>query len=499
MKKLGHKTTTRDNKTIFFSKLKEHMVKQLIWKRSKDVKSVKRKENRRRKRTNLRMEAVSSQKCKSSSRPSKRLRRRRQSKHDDELVRRKSYRNRPSCRQNSIYPDLTSTTPLRTVDPQGVQGKPPPKKHRKSKENILMPPPIHSEHLSVKGLDNLGQTCYFNCIVQCLFHCPLFREGIENVPQSTRSIPILRELQRLFTRMARSNSSTHLSPSRCFSAAMKIPECERAEMNRHQQEDARGFFLMLVEYLRKVLKPLSELFEGELLSTLSCQRCSHSRVTSVPFKLLALSLPADSNEQYSDGIPRTHHINDLLEGFVRPEFITGFTCTECGVRDITEKKLDILSTPQILVLGLKRFKGLRKLNDFVEFPLELRLRYVSAGNEQHQRYQITGVVLHKGPSIAAGHYISIVYSEGIWLEINDSSVQEVSWEMVKKNGSISTVLSATIRLQLFLYFKPNSSWVGFYQPVNSENHLWGHGRTVNPLYLYVIVVLSLADWASTNQ
>ena len=52
-------------------------------------------------------------------------------------------------------------------------------------------------------------------------------------------------------------------------------------------------------------------------------------------------------------------------------------------------------------------------------------------NEQHQAYRITGVVVHKGPSIAAGHYISYVYSEGIWLETNDSSIREVQWEAVK--------------------------------------------------------------------
>ena len=431
VKQMGYKATTRDNKMNLFCKLKEHMVKQMVWKPSKDVKPSERKEDRRRKRAYQKMEAKSSQECKSSSRPSKRLRRRRQSKHDDELVRRKSYRNRSSCKRNSIYSDLTSTTPLRTVDPQGVQGKPPPKKHRKSKEKILMPPPIHAEHSSVKGLDNLGQTCYFNCIVQCLFHCPLFRDAIENVSQSARSFPVLRELQRLFTRMARPTSSTHLSPSRYFSAAMKISECESAGMNKNRQEDASAFFMMLVEHLRLKLKPLSELFEGELLSKLTCQRCSHSVAMSVPFKFLAISLPLDSNEQYSYALPGTHDIYDLLDGFVRPEFITGYNCTNCGVQDITEKKLDILSTPQILVLGLKRFKGIRKLNDFVQFPLELSLEYVNVDNEQYQLYQIAGVVVHKGPSIAAGHYISYVYSEGIWFEINDSSVREVEWEIVR--------------------------------------------------------------------
>ena len=202
-------------------------------------------------------------------------------------------------------------------------------------------------------------------------------------------------------------------------------------MHKNKQEDARGFFLMLMEHFFRKFKPLSDLFEGDHRSTLTCRRCFHPSRTNEPFKLLALSLPADNNEQGSYDISRTHDISHLLDGFLRSEFITGYNCTHCGVQDITEKKLDILSTPKILVLGLKRFKGLRKLTDFVEFPLQLSLKYVNVGNEQHQLYRITGVVVHKGPSIAAGHYISYVYSEGIWFEINDCSVREVGWEIVR--------------------------------------------------------------------
>ena len=36
VKQLGFKTTTKDNKFALFCKLKEHMVKRLVWKTSKD-------------------------------------------------------------------------------------------------------------------------------------------------------------------------------------------------------------------------------------------------------------------------------------------------------------------------------------------------------------------------------------------------------------------------------------------------------------------------------
>ena len=394
------------------------MVKQKLWKVSKEFKVSKRKGSQRRKPTGQRVESDRVRKRRAQELES-------QSPNVSNSLLRQSKRFRRSTKSKKL-PNPRQTDHLRR--PKKKKQK--TKKHGKSEESMIFPQPLHSEPTSFHGLENLGQTCYFNSIVQCLFHCPLFREAIENIPHSVRSIPVLRELQRLFTRMARPTSSTHLSPSRCFSAAMKISQCENAGMNKNRQEDARGFFLMLVEHLRQKMKRLSKLFEGELLSSVVCQRCSYSRVINVSFKYLALSFPADSNDQYSYGIPRTHDIEDLLDGFVRPEFVT-YRCDQCGVQGIAEKKLDILRTPQILVLGLKRFDGLRKINDFVAFPSKLGLKYANAGDEEHQRYQITGVVVHEGPSITAGHYLSYVCSEGIWLEINDSSVREVSWEIAK--------------------------------------------------------------------
>ena len=114
-----------------------------------------------------------------------------------------------------------------------------------------------------------------------------------------------------------------------------------------------------------------------------------------------------------------------------PEIISGYHCTQCATHHPAEKKLDILSTPKVMVLQLKRFSGLQKIDDLVKFPSQLRLKFVGAGNERHHSYQITGVVFHRGSTIASGHYISYVNAEGKWLEADDSSIREVSWEMVR--------------------------------------------------------------------
>ena len=90
--------------------------------------------------------------------------------------------------------------------------------------------------------------------------------------------------------------------------------------------------------------------------------------------------------------------------------------------------------PKILVLQLSRFNGLNKIEEYVRFPSQLRLNYASADNGQYQLYRITGVIVHEGPNITSGHYISYFPAEDKWIEANDRTIQEVHWDIVRKKN-----------------------------------------------------------------
>ena len=329
---------TRDNKGVLFGKLKEHMVKQKLWKVSKEKKVSKRKGSKRRKPIGQRVEGDQVRKKKTQELKTV------CSKVSNSALRQKRSKRSKKCKRltNPTMSDYLGRAKKR-------QRK---KKYDISEEKALVPQLLHPERISFHGLENLGQTCYFNSIVQCLFHCPLFREAIKSVAQPVLSVAVLRELRLLFIQMGKKSSLEFLKTHRSFSAAINIPECKEAHMNKNRQEDACIFFLRLIEHFRKKLKPLADIFEGDLRSTLTCQRCFSSYIKTEPFGLLPLAFPEDKNEH---DVLHTHDVYDLLDDFVTPEIISGYNCDRCSTQSPTEKTLDILSTPKVLLLLLKRF------------------------------------------------------------------------------------------------------------------------------------------------
>ena len=94
--------------------------------------------------------------------------------------------------------------------------------------------------------------------------------------------------------------------------------------------------------------------------------------------------------------------------------------------------MNIINFPQLLVVHLSRFdSGLEKIDTFVHFPIQLTTEYIRDGNGRQLSYRLTGMIVHKGPSIAEGHYIACVLIDGNWYQANDKIVTEVSLQTVR--------------------------------------------------------------------
>ena len=384
VKQMRYKATTRDNKIILFSLLKEHMVKRLLWKTSKPAKT---KQNQSRKRSAQAVEADSSVTCKSSLRPSKRRRRNTASKKEYHQSRRST------------------------------------QKH--SSRNRFVPQELPT--FITKGLWNLGNSCYFNSVVQCLYHCLTFRSAIETVSSEVLHVPVVNQLQILFGDMTAVSPFPYITPTECLTAAMNIPLCKRAGMIVNgPQQDASEFLVHLLTHFEEKCRPLSNIFAGKLVSTRTCQHCFYTFRKNEPFKLYSLQMD----------LPTTNAIHPidlymLMDHFHRTEDLPDSHCEHCNTHN-SKKKLSIITLPRILVIHLSRFRGLQKMDEYVRFNAQISIEYNIQNNDYNTQYQLTGIVVHIGASIAVGHYVAYVRAGEMWFKMNDSKVRTVTWSTVKR-------------------------------------------------------------------
>ena len=427
VKQLGRKATTRDNKMVLFCKLREHMIKRLLWNTSKDSKPSKRKDDQLRKRP-----------AQEVRRRSKRLRGSRQSK-EDHNQRSRSTRNLSSRKRRSALVDLPSRTQKEHEKKKKRLGRTKVQVSNISirKHGIVDPNIINdfsrfvsqqSNTLSCKGLWNLGNSCYYNSVVQCLYRCPTFREAIETVAPEGLRVVVVKKLQKLFKDMGAASYFPYITPTECLTAVMNIPECKRAGMKVNgRQQDASEFLLHLLEHFRQKFRPLSDIFEGQVVSTNKCHHCSYSFHTNQPFKLYTLHMDLPSTLE-----TQTFDLYKLMDHFHRKTILYGFTCGQCNTLNSMMKKISIIALPKVLVIHLSRFRGLQKVDKHVRFSAQTSIRYNIDGNEYNTQYRIIGIVVHLGPSIIGGHYITYIRAREKWFKINDHIVSAVRWSTVRK-------------------------------------------------------------------
>ena len=129
----------------------------------------------------------------------------------------------------------------------------------------------------------------------------------------------------------------------------------------------------------------------------------------------------------------TLDISYRLKKYFQREIIHQASCPQCGVVGLTVKNLNIINAPQVLVFHLSRFHdGFDKIDTFVEFHTDFGTDYITDENGQQVTYRLTGLILHTGFSIAAGHYIAYFLSDGHWYEANDKHIRQVSWQEVRQ-------------------------------------------------------------------
>jgi len=325
------------------------------------------------------------------------------------------------------------------------------------------------------GLENFGNTCYCNSVLQALYFCTPFREGVlafaETIDREAEET-IYTCLADLFVQIhSHRKKSGVISPKKFVQRLKKDNDQFCGFMHQDAHEFLNHLLLRISEILEKEqreerendsmnasasdsesLSPtwVQRIFEGKLVHETKCLRCE--TVTSREEVFMDLQLAIEHNCSLTSCLKR-YSAKAVLDK--RDKYF----CEVCQCHQEAFRQNKIKQLPQILICHLMRFdERMRKLMYRVVFPMELKLCNTTDDAPYcDDVYNLFAVVVHSGGSLNHGHYVSLVKSHGHWLIFDDDHVEPIPDVWVERTFGSPTQLSKNTDRGYILFYEKSST------------------------------------------
>ena len=325
-----------------------------------------------------------------------------------------------------------------------------------------------SLYFPLKGLNNVGLTCYMNSTLQCLLHIPdlsyffinlfnEFKNSHSDIMKKTESRGLLsieykkvldgvwgEEKKGIFFRDA-------FSPKRFNDLISKL----NPQFAKYESNDARDLMIYLLQQMHEELNffggeklgkipkcnqlneadafnffyqvnstlnfsIISYLFWGIVKQTTICMKCKSLLYNFQYFQYLSFPLYS-----YKDG--RFNFYRGLKE-YTKEEILSGdnqFYCQVCNNLRDAKVESKICYTSPYLIINLDYGKGKKYNPNSIDFGSTIFItKEFLNKNIPEAQYQLVAVSTHMGSSGNAGHYIAFCKDpkdDKIWHKFNDSS------------------------------------------------------------------------------
>ena len=333
------------------------------------------------------------------------------------------------------------------------------------------------------GLKNLGNTCYVNAVLQCLFAIPTFRAAVYRLgPGDTNdghataipgdaTVSPVKELRRLFASLQ--------CGGRRFADPARFADSLALETGT--QQDGQEFLKLLLTYLERVAGErwgrgkdaafVQTHFRGQSSYATTCQRCGRPSAASknaTDFYEVELCVGATVGGVYVGGVEGTAVHPDsgitlngglmaALRQYLAEERLEGdnkYHCEFCDAKVDAVRAARLHRLPRFVNFQLKRFvfdfdtMSRRKVTDDFEFPPSVNLGELvsplpedeaaarAGGEGQSSWYDLAFILVHRGQNATSGHYVALVRGDymtgdesperaGNWWRFDDDEVEEL--------------------------------------------------------------------------
>jgi ubiquitin C-terminal hydrolase len=256
----------------------------------------------------------------------------------------------------------------------------------------------------MKGISNIGNSCYLNSAIQMMFNSEDFREILKN------KVFINTIFEKIIDKY--DNSRDIFNPSEIKNIVAK----SNILFANNNQQDSYEFIIYLLDVIDKKLgnsmnNDLYDRFGLKTISNIKCKMTNCGKESETSSIDLFLQLPITDKLDLSDSYR-------MYKSVGRLENDNAYFCDKCNKKVVARKSTMTTKWPKNLIIVLKRFDyNMRKDGRNINIPLEWR-----------HGYKLKGAIIHIG-SFGGGHYIYFGednHDNQDWFIANDSNISKIN-------------------------------------------------------------------------